>query len=86
MGETVVQPKKRMVEQDIAKSIGILIVVLVHSAQIKTTTMNMIVATTGYAMPFFFFMSGYNYKPGRGSWGKNVVKRLKQIFLPLRLF
>ena len=49
MGETVVQPKKRMVEQDIAKSIGILIVVLVHSAQIKTTTMNMIVATTGYS-------------------------------------
>jgi Fucose 4-O-acetylase and related acetyltransferases len=83
MSDMVSQPKKRMSEQDIAKGIGILIVVFAHSTQIKATTMNLIIAMTGYAMAFFFFMSGYNYKPGKGTWGKNVVKRCKQIIWPL---
>lgn len=83
MNEIKTPHKKRMTEQDIAKGLAILLVVFVHSVELKTTAMNWLVATTGYAMPFFFFMSGYNYKPGRGTWGQNVTKRAKQLLLPL---
>lgn len=79
----VIKQNKRMVEQDIAKGIAILIVVAVHSVQFSTVFRTWLVATTGYAMPFFYFMSGYNYKPGRGTWKQNILKRIKQILLPL---
>lgn len=40
-------------------------------------------ALTGYMMPFFFIMSGYNYKPGQLSYGATVRKRAKQLLFPL---
>lgn len=83
MGDTSAKTKARMHEQDIAKGIAILIVVFVHSVQLRTGAMDWLVATTGYAMPFFFFVSGYNYRPGKGSWGQNVAKRARQLLLPL---
>ena len=83
MSETSVPQKKRMIEQDIAKGLAILLVVFVHSVELKSTAMDWLVATTGYAMPFFFFISGYNYRSGRGSWWKNIAKRAKQILWPL---
>ena len=86
MGEVIKQPGKRMVEQDIAKGFAILLVIFVHSAQLDTQSNTWMIAFTGYIMPFFFFISGYNYRPGRGTWGKNVAKRARQLLLPLLFY
>ena len=37
----------------------------------------------GYMMPFFFIMSGYNFKPGVMSYGACIRKRAKQLLIPL---
>lgn len=36
----------------------------------------------GYMMPFYFLISGYNYKPGL-SYGQSVRKRARQLLVPL---
>jgi fucose 4-O-acetylase-like acetyltransferase len=33
-------------------------------------------------MPFFFLISGYNYKPGVLSYGASVRKRARQLLVP----
>ena len=53
--------KKRMLSQDIAKGLGILIVVQNHSLQLTGAALYSIVAIFGYVMPFFIFMAGFNY-------------------------
>lgn len=40
-------------------------------------------ALMGYMMPFFFIMSGYNYKPGALSYWTSVRKRARQLLIPL---
>lgn len=37
----------------------------------------------GYMMPFYFIMSGYNYKPGALPYRTSVRKRAKQLLIPL---
>lgn len=34
-------------------------------------------------MPFYFLISGYNYKPGVLSYGASVRKRARQLLVPL---
>ena len=84
--------KKREPEQDIAKGIGMLFVIFLHTITLftlggrdtETTGLVSIVvlALFGYMMPFYFIMSGYNYKPGV-PYGVSVRKRAKQLLIPL---
>ncbi len=86
MSEKKIQPPRRSVEQDIAKGLAILFVIFLHSVQLKSSAMEIVLTFGGYAMPFFFLMSGYYYKPGRRTWGQNVSKRLRQLLLPLVIY
>lgn len=85
--------KKRQPDQDVAKGIGMLFVLLLHTTTLFTiggrdTVPSGIVsivflALMGYMMPFFFIMSGYNYKPGALSYWTSVRKRARQLLIPL---
>ena len=81
MRDTVIRPPERSAEQDIAKGLAILFVVFIHSTKLKSSTMDIVLTFAGYAMPFFFLMSGYYYKPGRRTWRQNVSKRLRQLLI-----
>ena len=59
MSDKVIRPPKGSVEQDIAKGLAILFVIFLHSVQLKSSAMEIVLAFGGYAMPFFFLMSGY---------------------------
>ncbi len=81
----------RQPEQDIAKGIGMLFVIFLHTVTLFTLggrdtdpsglASILFLALTGYMMPFFFIMSGYNYKPGALSYGASVLKRAKQLLV-----
>lgn len=84
--------KKREPEQDIAKGIGMLFVIFLHTVTLYTLggrdtetsglVSIVVLALFGYMMPFYFIMSGYNYKPGV-PYGVSVRKRAKQLLIPL---
>jgi len=75
--------KKRMMSQDIAKGIAISIVVLLHLVEVPNIVRIIVGALFGYAMPFFLFMTGFNYKNrGLSPW-LNIKRRLIQIIKPL---
>lgn len=72
--------KERMVSQDVAKGIGILVVVLTHTVQGNRALGSVIAILFGYIMPFYMFMSGYNYhENGLTPW-ENIKKRNWKIF------
>jgi len=85
--------KTRQPEQDIAKGIGMLFVIFLHTVTLYTLGGRdteasglisiLFLALMGYMMPFFFIMSGYNYKPGVLSYGASIRKRAKQLLIPL---
>ena len=58
---------------DIAKGIGIVLVVLSH-----TDASSLMYITKGFFVPVFYFCAGHTYSPN-GSFLKNVVKREKKI-------
>ena len=72
--------KERMISQDIAKGIGILIVVLTHTVQGNRIVGSIIAILFGYIMPFYMFMSGYNYHKNDLSPWENIKKRNGKIF------
>lgn len=67
---------------DIAKGILILAVVLSHAWFANSDILGRFFP---YAMPAFFFLSGYTYKPGRGYF-VNLKKRAVHLILPYILF
>ncbi len=71
--------KKRMLSQDIAKELGILIVVQLHALQLSAGLFYVLAALFGFVMPFFIFMSGYNYR----SKGLSPVQAMKKRVLML---
>ena len=85
--------KKRDPVQDIAKGIGMLFVIFLHTTTLYTVGGRdtvpsglftiLFLALMGYMMPFFFMISGYNYKPGTLSYRDSVRKRAKQLLVPL---
>lgn len=74
--------KQRMVSQDIAKGIAILLVVLLHIVEVPNIIRIICGLLFGYAMPFFLFMSGFNYKNKGYTPIQNIKKRLIQILKP----
>lgn len=78
--------KNRMVSQDIAKGIAILMVVLLHIIEVPTIIRVVVGLLFGYAMPFFLFMSGYNYKNrGLTPW-QNIKNRIGKIIKPFIIY
>ena len=76
-------PKKRMVEQDIAKALCIISVLVCHIVS-RTDAMNeTFFNICGSAMIFFFMISGFNYKPGSEPYFKTIKKRFVQIIVPM---
>lgn len=80
--------KKRMIEQDVAKGLAMVIVLLTHSLTLFTTggrdtevTGVALILTAAFAfiMPFFVFMAGYNYRDKGESYGTSLKKRVWQL-------
>lgn len=86
MENTIQKKTPRMLEQDIAKGICIFLVIGCHTLPLTVRADQIIRALLGFAMPFFFFISGYNYRPGRGTYGQLVKKRAKLILKTAFIF
>ncbi len=78
--------KQRMVSQDIAKGIAILIVVQVHTLQLTRSIGSVIGVLFGYAMPFFLFMAGYNYRNKGVSPWKMMCRRVWQLLKTILIY
>ena len=77
--------KKRLISLDMTKGIGIIIVMLMHclsSPILRTIT----IYVFGSFMFIFFFITGYNYKPGKRSIRQSIKQRAKQIVIPFYLY
>ena len=72
----------RMIEQDIAKGVAIILVLALHTLTLKQTIYTIVGGFFGYIMPFFFFMAGYNHRPGRYTYRQIIARRTKQIAVP----
>lgn len=68
---------------DVAKGIGILLVVLGH---VNVTPFIGKVWIYSYHMPLFFFLSGYFARPGKISVRRSITKSAKHLLLPYLLF
>ena len=85
--------KHRMVEQDIAKGLMIFAVIFCHTVPLPQLADTILRSILGMVIPFFFFISGYNYKEPEslpdtfkgkaGLYWQRVKKRLRQILVPL---
>jgi len=73
---------KRIRWVDIAKGIGILLVVLGH-CQISETMLEII---TSFHMPLFYFLAGYVYCPAKHSFSSFFKSRMKTILCPYVCF
>ena len=74
--------KPRMLEQDIAKGIAIILVMALHTLTISKGIYNILGGLFGFIMPFYFFMAGYNHRPYRYTYKEIIRKRIKQIGIP----
>lgn len=87
---------KRMVEQDIAKGMTMINIIFLHSLTLFSAGGRDMQADTGFAMiylcmfcfnmPFFLFMSGYNYKVRPGTYWESIKKRLNRLLKPAFLW
>lgn len=65
---------KRYKYLDIARGIGLLLVIISHSCGLSSYLIN-------YYIPLFFVVSGYIYKEGRG-YGENIGRKAKRLLIP----
>ena len=72
----------RMVGQDIAKGVAIILVLALHTLTLKRNIYTIVGGFFGYIMPYFFFMAGYNHRPGKYTYRQIIVRRAKQIAVP----
>ncbi len=78
--------KSRMLEQDIAKGIAILLVLALHTLTLNRNIYFVLGGVFGFIMPFFFFMAGYNHRPYRYTYREILKKRFKQIVIPFFIY
>ena len=76
----------RMIEQDIAKGIAIILVMVTHTVTMKRGIYYIIGGLFGFIMPFYFFMAGYNHRPFRYTYKEIIRKRIKQIVIPFFIY
>ena len=75
-----------MPEQDIAKGIAILLVITFHTITLHKSIYILLSGLFGFVLPFFFFMAGYNHRPGRYTYRQVIRRRARQILLPSLLY
>ena len=82
--------KKRIGVQDIAKGIMIIFVILFHCYLMTFEvpddalgTFNIAIAIIPFLLSSFFFYTGYNYVPNKRTFKENVIRRAKQLLIPL---
>lgn len=78
--------KKRDYAQDIAKGIGILLVMQVHIFDYPMWYQIIMALTGVWLMPFFFTLSGYYYKPGARTPGQSIRRRTGQLLRPYFIY
>lgn len=76
MGNIIHKDTKRQRDIDIAKGIGIILVVWSHAKGPWSSYINQ------FHMPFFFFVSGMLYKAGSTSYGEYFKRKFKSLILP----
>lgn len=65
---------KRYKYLDVARGIGLMLVVISHSCGLNSYLIN-------FYIPLFFVLSGYTYKQGR-SYKENIAKKAKRLLIP----
>ncbi|WP_044916889.1 acyltransferase family protein [Butyrivibrio sp. WCE2006] len=83
---TETNKKSRMVEQDIAKGVAIILVMITHTLTLKREIFLILGGLFGFILPFFFFMAGYNYKPGKYTFVQNVKRRSTRMLIPFIVY
>ncbi|MBR6917994.1 MAG: acyltransferase family protein [Clostridia bacterium] len=78
--------KQRDYAQDIAKGIGILLVMQVHIFDYPMWYQIIIAITGVWLMPFFFSLSGYYYRPGQRTAGESIRRRAVQLIKPYFIY
>lgn len=73
---------KRINFIDIAKGIGIVLVYLGHSSFSETINKFIFI----FHMPFFFFVSGFMFKPNNASFVDFIQHKIKTLLLPYLFF
>lgn len=78
--------KGRMLEQDIAKGIAILLVIALHTLKLNGRAFTLLGGIFGFIMPFFFFMAGYNHRLGKFTYREILKRRAKQLLKPMLIY
>ena len=77
------EEKKRLDYLDVAKGIGMILVVMSHTAEKFCYHTDLVV---GFFMPLFFIVSGYAYQDKGRSIGKSILHRTKQLLVPYFIY
>ena len=48
------------------------VIMMLHTLTLKREIFTILGGFFGFILPFFFFMSGYNYRPGKYTFAQNV--------------
>ncbi len=89
MTENIKNPlmkKDRDYAHDIAKGIGILLVMQVHIFDYPKWYLIVIAITEVWLMPFYFTLSGYYYRPGARTPWQSIKRRTLQLVKPYFIY
>ena len=78
--------KPRMLEQDVAKGLGVVMIMAVHILTIAGSAFKIGSGLFGFILPFFFFIAGYNYHVSQYSYRQIVWRRFKQLIVPFLIY
>ena len=89
MSENIKNPlikKDRDFAHDIAKAIGILLVMQVHIFDYPKWYLIVMAITGVWLMPFYFTLSGYYYRPGKRTPLQSIKRRTLQLVKPYFIY
>ncbi len=75
-----------MLEQDVAKGLGIVMLMALHTLTIAGSAYKIAGGLFGFILPFFFFIAGYNYHGSQYSYQQTIWRRFKQIGIPFLMY
>ena len=86
MSENPLIKKDRDYAHDIAKGIGILLVMQVHIFDYPKWYLIVMAITGVWLMPFYFTLSGYYYRPGKRTPLQSIKRRTLQLVKPYFIY
>lgn len=82
--------KRRTAAQDAAKGLMIIAVIFFHGYLVTfdvptdaLATFSVLTAMFPFLLSSFFFYAGYNYTPNERTYKQNIIRRAKQLLIPL---